>query len=46
VASDRRIKDGLAVILESWSVCDLFEAHCVLDALDAAQEAEARRGAP
>jgi hypothetical protein len=42
--TDKRIPDGLTTILETWTLVDVYEAHGVLDALDAAEERVARRG--
>lgn len=35
--TDTRISDGLRTILDTWSIVDLYEAHTVLDSLDAAE---------
>lgn len=35
--TDTRIKDGLHTILDTWTIIDLYEAHAVLNALDAAE---------
>lgn len=44
--TDERISDSLHEILEHWTLVDLYEAHGVLDALDAAEQRAMKRGNP
>lgn len=43
VATDSRIKDTLAEILNKWDLTMLYEAHDVLNALDEAEAASRAR---
>jgi hypothetical protein len=37
VATATHVKDDLHTILEHWTIVDLYEAHVVLDAIEAAE---------
>jgi hypothetical protein len=44
VVTSRKFNATLQEIETHWTILDLFEAHCILDAYDAAEADAAARG--